>query len=46
MKKKFLAIAAIAIMMIPGVLTDVIGLALVAVICVLQKLGAKKEAAA
>ncbi|MBE6908724.1 MAG: TRAP transporter permease [Ruminococcaceae bacterium] len=33
-------------MMIPGVLTDVIGLALVAVICVLQKLGAKKEAAA
>ena len=33
-------------MMIPGTLTDVIGLALVAVIVVFQKLGAKKEAAA
>ena len=32
-------------MMVPGVLTDVIGLALVAVICVLQKMGAKKETA-
>ncbi len=33
-------------MMIPGIVTDLVGLALVAVICVLQKLGAKKEAAA
>ncbi|MBR0068231.1 MAG: TRAP transporter permease [Kiritimatiellae bacterium] len=33
-------------MMIPGTLTDVIGLALVAVIVAFQKLGAKKEAAA
>ncbi|MBR3560495.1 MAG: TRAP transporter permease [Oscillospiraceae bacterium] len=32
-------------MMVPGLLTDVIGLALVAVICVLQKIGAGKEAA-
>ena len=32
-------------MMIPGLLTDVIGLALVAVICVLQKIGAGKEIA-
>ncbi len=33
-------------MMIPGAVTDVVGLALVAAICVLQKLGAKKEKAA
>ncbi len=32
-------------MMIPGELTDIIGLALVAAVCVFQKLGAKKESA-
>ena len=31
-------------MMIPGLVTDIVGLALVAAICVMQKLGAKKEA--
>ena len=34
------------LMMIPGTLTDVIGFAIVAAIVVIQKLGAKKEAAA
>jgi TRAP transporter 4TM/12TM fusion protein len=33
-------------MMIPGILTDAIGFALVAAICVFQKLGAQKEALA
>lgn len=33
-------------MMVPGLLTDVIGLAAVAVICVFQKIGANKELAA
>ena len=31
-------------MMIPGLVTDIVGLALVAAVCVMQKLGAKKEA--
>ena len=31
-------------MMVPGLVTDIVGLALVAAICVMQKLGAKKEA--